>query len=121
MPYIECHKTAMLLDRPRLMTSAPAELRTRLGLASVAALVVGNMLGSGIFFTPGEVASVADHGWQVYFIWALAGFITLCGALTLAELCSLLPRAGASYHFIQEAFGPFWAVLLVWISLWASG
>jgi APA family basic amino acid/polyamine antiporter len=57
----------------------------------------------------------------VYFIWILAGFITLCRALTLAELCSLLPRAGASYHFIREGFGPFWAFLLVWMSLWVSG
>jgi APA family basic amino acid/polyamine antiporter len=103
------------------MTSAPAALRSRLGLGAVAALVVGDMLGSGIFFTPGELAAVARQEWQVYFIWALAGFITLCGALTLGELCSLLPRAGASYHFIREGFGPFWAFLLVWINLWVGG
>ncbi|MBI2928404.1 MAG: amino acid permease [Verrucomicrobia bacterium] len=103
------------------MTSAPAALRSSLGFAAVAALVVGDMLGSGIFFTPGELAGVAHHDWQVYFIWALAGVVTLCGALTLGELCSLLPRAGAGYHFIREGFGPFWAFLLVWINLWVGG
>ncbi len=82
---------------------------------------MGNMLGSGVFFTPGELAAVADRAWQVHFIWALSGIITLCGALTLAELCVLLPQAGASYHIIREGFGPFWGFLQVWLELWVSG
>ncbi len=96
-------------------------LRRHLGLAAVAAIVIGNMLGSGVFFTPGELAAVATRPWQVHFIWALSGLITLCGALTLAELCTLLPQAGASYHIIREAFGPFYGFLLVWLELWVSG
>jgi basic amino acid/polyamine antiporter, APA family len=87
----------------------------------VAAVVVGDMLGSGVFFTPGELAAVAEAPWQVYFFWALCGVITLCGALTLAELTSLLPQAGASYHIIREGFGPFWAFLKIWIEMWVSG
>jgi len=79
------------------------------------------MLGSGVFFTPGELAAVAEAPWQVYFFWGLCGMITLCGALTLAELTSLLPRAGASYHIIREGFGPFWAFLKIWIEMWVSG
>ena len=101
--------------------SSVEPLKRSLGLGAVAALVVGNMLGSGVFFTPGELASVAEHAWQVHFIWALAGFITLCGALTLAELCTLLPRAGASYHIITEGVGPLWGFLLVWLELWVTG
>ena len=96
-------------------------LKRHLGLAAVAAIVMGNMLGSGVFFTPGELAAVAQHPWQVHFIWALSGVITLCGALTLAELCSRFPQAGASYHIIREGFGPFWGFLLVWVELWVSG
>ena len=65
------------------MTSALA-LRRQLGLSAVAAIVIGDILGSGIFFTPGELAAVAETRWQVYFFWALCGAITLCGALTLA-------------------------------------
>ena len=87
----------------------------------MAALVVGDMLGTGIFFTPGEVASVAEAPWQVYLFWGLCGGITLCGALTLAELTTLLPRAGASYHIIREAFGPFPAFLKIWVEMWVSG
>ena len=79
------------------------------------------MLGSGIFFTPGELAAVALAPWQVYFFWGLSGAITLCGALTLAELSSLLPRSGASFHIIREGFGPFWAFLKIWMEMWVSG
>jgi basic amino acid/polyamine antiporter, APA family len=82
---------------------------------------VGDMLGTGIFFTPGEVASVAEAPWQVFLFWGLCGAITLCGALTLAELTTLLPRAGASYHIIREAFGPFPAFLKIWVEMWVSG
>ncbi len=102
------------------MTATPA-LKRQLGLAAVVALVAGNMLGSGVFFTPGELAAVAQHPWQVHFIWALCGLITLCGALTLAELCRLLPHAGASYHILRVGFGPLWGFLLVWMELWISG
>lgn len=102
---------------PRTSTA----LRRQLGLWAVAALVVGDMLGAGIFFTPGEVASVAESPWQVYFLWGLCGAIALCGALTLAELTTLLPRAGASYHIIREAFGPFAAFVKIWVEMWVSG
>lgn len=104
----------------RMASSAPA-LRRQLGLAAVTAIVAGDMLGSGIFFTPGELAAVAVRPWQVYFLWALCGGITLCGALALAELATRLPRAGASYHIIREAYGPFWAFLKAWMEMWVSG
>jgi basic amino acid/polyamine antiporter, APA family len=102
-----------------MTTGSP--LKRHLGLGAVTAIVVGNMLGSGVFFTPGELAAVADRAWQVHFIWALSGLITLCGALTLAELCAWVPEAGASYHVITRGFGPFWGFLLVWLELWVSG
>jgi len=100
---------------------AEARLRRQLGLAAVAAVVMGDMLGSGIFFTPGELASVARSPWQVYFFWGLCGVITFCGALTLAELTALLPRAGATYHIIREGFGPFWGFLRAWVEMCVSG
>jgi APA family basic amino acid/polyamine antiporter len=102
------------------MNSAPA-LRRQLGLSAVVAIVVGDMLGSGIFFTPGELAAVAQAPAQVYFFWALCGVITLCGALTLAETATLLPQPGATYHIIREGYGPFWGFLKVWMEMWVSG
>lgn len=96
-------------------------LRRDLGLWAVAGVVAGDMLGSGIFFTPGELAAVARAPWHVYLLWALAGGITLCGALTLAELASRLPRAGAPFHIIRESFGSFLAFATIWMQIWVAG
>jgi len=87
----------------------------------VLAVVMGDMIGSGIFFTPGELAAVATAEWQVYFFWALCGVITLCGALTLAELSALIPEAGVSYHALTEAYGPFAGFMQAWMMVLVSG
>ena len=97
------------------------QLQRKLGLSAAIAVVVGNMLGSGIFFTPGELAAFAPSAKHVYLLWALCGFITLCGSLTLAELTVIFPQPGASYHIIREAFGPFWGFLKIWIEMLVSG
>lgn len=96
-------------------------LRRELGLAAVIAIVIGDILGSGIFYTPGELAPHAHSSWEVYFIWILCGLIVLCGALTMAELSVILPRAGATYHMIREGWGPFWGFLKIWMEMWVSG
>jgi APA family basic amino acid/polyamine antiporter len=96
-------------------------LQRKLGLYTVLAVVTGDMIGSGVFFTPGELAAVATSEWQVYFFWALCGFITLCGAMTLAELSALIPRAGVSYHALTSAYGPFAGFMQAWMMMLVSG
>jgi basic amino acid/polyamine antiporter, APA family len=96
-------------------------LSRRLGFAAVTAVVIGDMIGSGIFYTPGELASIANNSWHVYFLWTLSGLIVLCGTLTLAELGALLPETGAMYHIIGEGFGRFWGFLNVWMQMWVAG
>ncbi len=96
-------------------------LRRKLGYSAVLALVVGDVIGSGIFFTPGQLAAVASDEWQVYFIWTLCGGIALCGALTLAELSVLLPKPGVAYHALTEAYGRFAGFLQAWIMVLVSG
>jgi len=96
-------------------------LTRKLGLSAILAIVVGDMIGSGIFFTPGELAAVATAEWQVYFFWSLCGLITLCGAMTLAELATLIPRAGVSYHALTEAYGPFAGFMQAWMMVLVSG
>lgn len=96
-------------------------LRRKLGLPAVLAVVMGDMIGSGIFFTPGELAAVTTAEWQVYFFWVLCGLITFCGAITLAELSALLPRAGVSYHALTEAYGPFAGFMQAWMMVLVSG
>lgn len=96
-------------------------LKRRLGLAAVLAVVVGDMIGSGIFLTPGKLAAVATVEWQVYFFWSICGLITLCGALTLAELSTMLPRAGVYYHSLTEAYGPVAGFMQGWVQILVSG
>lgn len=90
-----------------------------LGLLDASMIVVGSMIGSGIFITSAESARlVASPGWLLV-AWALAGLLTITGALCCAELAAMMPRAGGQYVFLREAYGPAagflfgWSLLLV--------
>lgn len=96
-------------------------LKRKLGSITIFSVVAGNIIGAGLFFTPGELAAVAEATWQVYFFWALCGFIVLCGALTFAELSILLPRPGVMYHSLNEAYGPFAGFFQGWVQILISG
>lgn len=92
-------------------------LRRELGVFSAAMLVVGGIIGSGIFFTPAETArELPTAGW-VLVVWAIGGVVAFAGALTYAELGALLPDAGGAYVYIREAFGALPAFLYGWMSL----
>lgn len=92
-------------------------LRRELGLFSAALLVVGGIIGSGIFFTPAETARNLPTGGWVLGVWALGGVVALAGALTYAELGAMLPEAGGGYVYVREAFGTLPAFLLGWMTL----
>jgi APA family basic amino acid/polyamine antiporter len=92
-------------------------LRRELGLFSASLLVVGGIIGSGIFFTPAEVGrALPTPGW-ILGIWVIGGVVAVAGALTFAELGAMLPEAGGPYVYIREAFGPLWAFLHGWMIL----
>lgn len=80
-------------------------------------LVMGGIVGVGIFFTPARVAALVPDARLFLCLWALGGAVALCGALTFAELGSAFPREGGWYVFLREAFGPFTAFLFAWIVL----
>ena len=94
--------------------SAPKLVRG-LGLLDAGMIVVGSMIGSGIFLVSAESSRlVGAPGWLLV-AWALAGLLTLTGALCCAELAAMWPRAGGQYVFLREAYGPslrvpFWLV-----------
>jgi len=92
-------------------------LPRRLGLWSAVAVVVGSTIGSGIFRTPASIAQRVDDVPLFLLSWVLGGVVTLCGALTYAELAALFPRSGGIYVFIREAFGPLPAFLFGWSEL----
>ncbi len=77
-------------------------------------LTVGSVIGTGIFITTADIARVLPHEGMILLVWMLAGFLTLAGALTYAELGAMFPRAGGMYHFLKEAYGPFWGFLFGW-------
>jgi APA family basic amino acid/polyamine antiporter len=78
------------------------------------AIVVGNVIGSGIFLKPGGVAQQLDSVSLILLVWLVGGVLSLLGALTLAELAAMLPRAGGLYVFLREAYGPAVAFLWGW-------
>jgi APA family basic amino acid/polyamine antiporter len=92
-------------------------LRRELGVFSAAMLVVGGIIGSGIFFTPSETAQALPTAGWVLAVWALGGVVAFAGALTYAELGALIPEAGGAYVYIREAFGGLPAFLYGWMSL----
>lgn len=95
------------------------ELRRDLGLFSCTLMVVGGIIGSGIFFTPAEVARALPSGGWILGVWAFGGLVALAGALTYAELGALMPDAGGAYVYIRTAFGPLAAFLCGWMTLLA--
>ncbi len=93
---------------------APERLPRLLGAWSATAIVVSNVVGSGIYRMPASVAADAGSVGAVLALWALGGVIALCGALSLAELAVMFPRPGGIYVFLREAFGPRVAFLFGW-------
>ena len=99
----------------------PPTLRRELGLASATLLVVGGIIGSGIFFTPAEVARALPSGPWILAVWVIGGLVALAGALTYAELGGMMPDAGGPYIYIREAFGGLAAFLYGWMVLLVIG
>jgi APA family basic amino acid/polyamine antiporter len=82
-------------------------------------LVMGGIIGVGIFYTPALVAESVPRPVPFLAMWAIGGLIALNGALTFAELGGTFPKAGGWYVFLREAFGPFVAFLFAWVVLFA--
>ncbi len=92
----------------------PPELKRELGLFTCVLLVIGNIIGVGIFTTPGEIArDLPSAGW-VLLAWTIGGLMALVGALTYGELGAMMPKAGGNYVFLREAYGPLWGFLYGW-------
>jgi APA family basic amino acid/polyamine antiporter len=92
-------------------------LARRLGVGTSTALVVGFVIGSGIFRVPSRVAEEAGGVGAALLAWTVGGAIALSGSLSLAELGAMFPRAGGVYVFLYEAYGPEVAFLKGWVHL----
>ena len=89
----------------------------RLGIIDAAMMIVGIVVGAGIFRAPGLVAGGASDGPSLIALWALGGLISLCGALCYAELSTAFPDPGGEYHFLTRAWGRNVGFLFAWARL----
>ena len=98
----------------------PPSLRRELTLTSSAALVISNMIGTGIFTTTGFLAGDLGQPRLVLSIWLVGAVIAMAGCLAYAELGINLPRSGGEYVYLREAWGPAWGFLSGWVSFVAG-
>src|SRR5215831_8577684 len=95
-------------------TVLDTEFHRGLGLYDSTMVVVGSMIGSGIFIVSAEMArNVGSAGWLLV-AWVLTGALTIVGALSYGELAAMMPRAGGQYVYLREAFSPLWGFLYGW-------
>ncbi|XP_066982985.1 Y+L amino acid transporter 2-like [Macrobrachium rosenbergii] len=97
--------------------SSVVELKKELGLANGVGIIVGIMIGSGIFVSPGNVVRYTGSVGMSLMVWVASGLMTMFGALCYSEMGTMIPRSGGSYTYILEAFGPVPAFLTLWINL----
>jgi APA family basic amino acid/polyamine antiporter len=97
--------------------TGPNELRRSLGFTDLMLITIGTVIGSGIYLVPSLVLrQTAGHTGLAFTVWAVAGFLSLLGALTYAELGAMKPEAGGLYAYLRDAFGPLPAFLYGWAS-----
>ena len=91
------------------------DLKRVIGFWGGTALIVGITIGSGIFRKPPTIAALVPNPLVIMGLWAAFGLISICGALTLAELSSMLPRPGGVYVYLREAYGDSFAFVFGWL------
>jgi APA family basic amino acid/polyamine antiporter len=97
--------------------TGPNELRRSLGFTDLMLITIGTVIGSGIYLVPSVVLrQTAGHTGLAFAVWAVAGVLSLLGALTYAELGAMKPEAGGLYAYLRDAFGPLPAFLYGWAS-----
>jgi APA family basic amino acid/polyamine antiporter len=96
------------------------ELKRDLGIFAALAIVVGTVIGSGIFRVPQAMILNVGSVRMVFLVWVVGGMLSLAGALTYAELAAAMPGAGGEYVYLTEAYGPLWGFLYSWTQMWVA-
>ena len=107
-----------MVKGPSKRLTAPVQLRRELardlGLSHAGAVVVGTIIGSGIFLVPSEMMQAVGSARLVYLAWMVGGLLSFFGALTYAELGAMKPQAGGEYVYVRDAYGPLAGFLYSW-------
>jgi APA family basic amino acid/polyamine antiporter len=96
------------------------ELARDLGVSHATAIVVGTIIGSGIFLVPSEMMQAVGSAQLVYLAWFVGGLLSFFGALTYAELGAMKPQAGGEYIYVRDAYGPLGGFLYAWTTVIVS-
>jgi len=102
------------MDARKTDSNARPELARDLGLSHAGAVVVGTIIGSGIFLVPTEMMQAVGSARIVYLAWLVGGLLSFFGALTYAELGAMKPQAGGEYVYVRDAYGPLAGFLYSW-------
>src|ERR1700739_3178885 len=106
------------MSPPRAATTA--ELVRDLGVSHATAIVVGTIIGSGIFLVPSEMMQAVGSAKLVYLAWLVGGLLSFFGALTYAELGAMKPQAGGEYVYVRDGYGPLAGFLYSWTTFLIS-
>jgi APA family basic amino acid/polyamine antiporter len=98
----------------------PPQLERRLGPVDAAAIVISNVIGVGIFTSPGIIAQIVPHPVGMLTVWLAGGLLAFAGAMAYAELAALRPRSGGEYVYLRAAYGPVAGFLTGWTSFVAG-
>jgi basic amino acid/polyamine antiporter, APA family len=98
----------------------PQQLDRRLGPLDASAIVISNVIGVGIFTSPGIIAQIVPHPVGMLTVWLAGGLLAFAGAMAYAELAALRPRSGGEYVYLRAAYGPLAGFLTGWTSFVAG-
>jgi len=96
------------------MAAPTSQLAPRLGLLSATTLVIGSMIGSGIFIVSADIARQVGSPGLLIAVWVFTALLTMMAALSYGELAAMMPQAGGQYIYLREAFGPLAGFLFGW-------
>ena len=85
-----------------------------MGLTSATMLVMGSMIGSGIYIVSADIARLVQSPGLLIMAWVVTGIMTIIGGLAYGELSAMMPKAGGQYVFLRESLGPLWGFLYGW-------
>ena len=112
MEHVPCPKIAYM--------TKPQTLIRSLGVGDATLLVVGCIVGVGIFRTSSSIAALLDSPALILTLWIFGGLLSLCGALCYAELAAMFPNSGGDYVYLSRIYGPFWGFLFGWTKLFVE-
>ena len=115
-----CQATETSWKTADLKENNETELQRELGTWAAASIVVGTVIGSGIFLVPKTMINAVGTPSLVFVVWVVGGLLSLAGALSYAELAAAIPEAGGEYAYLREAYGPLWGFLYSWTQLWVA-